>query len=163
MRISDWSSDVCGQCTGSLIYLGSRRPFPEQTWADGPAAIAREVGPAVAVEILPALPVITAGYGPAPIPSQRGRRITTHVLPVIAGRVEHNIGFRFRAGPPRHEVDDSAQRGRAIERGGGALDDFHLTEIGRRYLEQTDGRGLRSEEHTSELQSLMRISYAVFC
>src|SRR3546814_1614486 len=25
------------------------------------------------------------------------------------------------------------------------------------------GRGLRSEEHTSELQSLLRISYAVFC
>src|SRR3546814_7022021 len=25
------------------------------------------------------------------------------------------------------------------------------------------GRHLRSEEHTSELQSLMRISYAVFC
>src|SRR3546814_6632897 len=26
-----------------------------------------------------------------------------------------------------------------------------------------DGSGWRSEEHTSELQSLMRISYAVFC
>src|SRR3546814_7611966 len=26
-----------------------------------------------------------------------------------------------------------------------------------------DGAGRRSEEHTSELQSLMRISYAVFC
>src|SRR3546814_5782391 len=26
-----------------------------------------------------------------------------------------------------------------------------------------DGEALRSEEHTSELQSLMRISYAVFC
>src|SRR3546814_1818504 len=26
-----------------------------------------------------------------------------------------------------------------------------------------DGQGIRSEEHTSELQSLMRISYAVFC
>src|SRR3546814_4222114 len=26
-----------------------------------------------------------------------------------------------------------------------------------------DGRECRSEEHTSELQSLMRISYAVFC
>src|SRR3546814_5793653 len=25
------------------------------------------------------------------------------------------------------------------------------------------GRGVRSEEHTSELQSLLRISYAVFC
>src|SRR3546814_15865623 len=34
-------------------------------------------------------------------------------------------------------------------------------------LEGSDGRGIassnRSEEHTSELQSLMRISYAVFC
>src|SRR3546814_9353334 len=29
--------------------------------------------------------------------------------------------------------------------------------------EDQTGRGLRSEEHTSELQSLMRISYAVFC
>src|SRR3546814_10734819 len=28
---------------------------------------------------------------------------------------------------------------------------------------QPHGRGTRSEEHTSELQSLMRISYAVFC
>src|SRR3546814_7059504 len=28
---------------------------------------------------------------------------------------------------------------------------------------QRDGGGSRSEEHTSELQSLMRISYAVFC
>src|SRR3546814_9985868 len=32
-------------------------------------------------------------------------------------------------------------------------------------LEENEGRGRRdrSEEHTSELQSLMRISYAVFC
>src|SRR3546814_2628075 len=29
--------------------------------------------------------------------------------------------------------------------------------------DRTDGGGRRSEEHTSELQSLMRISYAVFC
>src|SRR3546814_2615103 len=28
---------------------------------------------------------------------------------------------------------------------------------------QADARSIRSEEHTSELQSLMRISYAVFC
>src|SRR3546814_10203586 len=31
------------------------------------------------------------------------------------------------------------------------------------YLAEKTGRFLRSEEHTSELQSLMRISYAVFC
>src|SRR3546814_3893904 len=29
--------------------------------------------------------------------------------------------------------------------------------------ETADGKPCRSEEHTSELQSLMRISYAVFC
>src|SRR3546814_4431327 len=31
------------------------------------------------------------------------------------------------------------------------------------YPELNGGAGFRSEEHTSELQSLMRISYAVFC
>src|SRR3546814_5806843 len=30
-------------------------------------------------------------------------------------------------------------------------------------MPSTTSRSLRSEEHTSELQSLMRISYAVFC
>src|SRR3546814_6526899 len=32
-----------------------------------------------------------------------------------------------------------------------------------RYYSLRDALGGRSEEHTSELQSLMRISYAVFC
>src|SRR3546814_10218692 len=32
-----------------------------------------------------------------------------------------------------------------------------------RDVPETAGEGARSEEHTSELQSLMRISYAVFC
>src|SRR3546814_1145016 len=31
------------------------------------------------------------------------------------------------------------------------------------FLATADGSPVRSEEHTSELQSLMRISYAVFC
>src|SRR3546814_1650955 len=35
--------------------------------------------------------------------------------------------------------------------------------IGRRARYNTGYRDCRSEEHTSELQSLMRISYAVFC
>src|SRR3546814_10430575 len=41
----------------------------------------------------------------------------------------------------------------AVERGGTTLRDFF----------GADGASGRSEEHTSELQSLMRISYAVFC
>src|SRR3546814_9375694 len=35
--------------------------------------------------------------------------------------------------------------------------------VGDRHFQQITGIGERSEEHTSELQSLMRISYAVFC
>src|SRR3546814_8422378 len=54
-------------------------------------------------------------------------------------------------------VEDAAQRQRC--RGGqlrGQLHGFGF-ELGRRH------HAVRSEEHTSELQSLMRISYAVFC
>src|SRR3546814_9172030 len=38
-----------------------------------------------------------------------------------------------------------------------------LRPLGRKTLDHTVGGIARSEEHTSELQSLMRISYAVFC
>src|SRR3546814_2922952 len=39
----------------------------------------------------------------------------------------------------------------------------HIGFVRRARAQPLEGRSLRSEEHTSELQSLMRISYAVFC
>src|SRR3546814_4528282 len=48
----------------------------------------------------------------------------------------------------------------------GILDQPPLDETcrhGLRPQQEAGGQALRSEEHTSELQSLMRISYAVFC
>src|SRR3546814_9532657 len=39
----------------------------------------------------------------------------------------------------------------------------HLTDLGKAVLPMLERALARSEEHTSELQSLMRISYAVFC
>src|SRR3546814_9378854 len=79
--------------------------------------------------------------------------------PVQTGKVEPTAGD---VAPDRHQVRtrlreidvdridllDRRQRGAA----GGA----HQRAFG-------DLRAARSEEHTSELQSLMRISYAVFC
>src|SRR3546814_6067228 len=65
--------------------------------------------------------------------------------------------LRDRAGPPRagpHPPLHAHDR----RRRGSAGEDVQAAPVARR-LRQDD----RSEEHTSELQSLMRISYAVFC
>src|SRR3546814_5453744 len=74
----------------------------------------------------------------------------------IAGLQQHRDRIALGHGDPvllvrrdRREIHVIADRGRRRRRGGG----------GRRGGRQRD----RSEEHTSELQSLMRISYAVFC
>src|SRR3546814_7996982 len=61
--------------------------------------------------------------------------------------------------------------GKALGRRRGVADDGVGLRVGRRALGVGAGGGkprgdaveARSEEHTSELQSLMRISYAVFC
>src|SRR3546814_1669502 len=57
-------------------------------------------------------------------------------------------------------MDRAAQH---LQSSGGTFDDAllaHLSPMGWVHISLT---GDRSEEHTSELQSLMRISYAVFC
>src|SRR3546814_7286468 len=81
-----------------------------------------------------------------------------------AGRAVHDRHFGCgqvdvevvdaQAGERRHQVFDRLHLG-AVARQAGAQGGF---------ADQLGVRGdLRSEEHTSELQSLMRISYAVFC
>src|SRR3546814_969705 len=58
------------------------------------------------------------------------------------------------------DVHHAADRIRAVDRRGTVEQHFHPIDCGDRYREDIDGR---SEERTSELQSLMRISYAVCC
>src|SRR3546814_10370928 len=92
------------------------------------------------------------------------------VLELILGELEPDQCLEARA---QHRFADVGLRQR-IDRGidvarlALAVVDFHVVDAG-------CGRGVlghegsasttwkRSEEHTSELQSLMRISYAVFC
>src|SRR3546814_2512400 len=74
----------------------------------------------------------------------------------------------------RSQAEHQARQRRAHEVGKAARDQRlqaqpgdHRPLVGRkiagdRHLDR-DGAEIRSEEHTSELQSLMRISYAVFC
>src|SRR3546814_3383023 len=73
------------------------------------------------------------GCGP---PLGRARRVAVRRPPPLRGRP-----WDFWGGNRRTAMRQTGQR-RANREGGGAS---------------------RSEEHTSELQSLMRISYAVFC
>src|SRR3546814_7310708 len=78
--------------------------------------------------------------------------------------------LRRRGSERRNRIDRDHPRRRRARRQPGHVDDCR----GRRDrtrgrndpypgLQQYPGLLLRSEEHTSELQSLMRISYAVFC
>src|SRR3546814_8863146 len=70
------------------------------------------------------------------------------------------------AGPVRDVVDVPGVHRRAVAVHAAHADVRRLFEIemaARRTVVQTVALPWRSEEHTSELQSLMRISYAVFC
>src|SRR3546814_2689717 len=83
----------------------------------------------------------------------------------VGGRVEAaggagegvDVGCLHAGGAGQH-------RGDALEPGAGGEVEHPLAAHHFRVVEQIAGERLaRSEEHTSELQSLMRISYAVFC
>src|SRR3546814_3029036 len=65
----------------------------------------------------------------------------------------HGVEHEDRAGDGEARLDHRAKLGDGV-----ALAADDTGEIGEDGVE-----GTRSEEHTSELQSLMRISYAVFC
>src|SRR3546814_4431386 len=77
-----------------------------------------------------------------------------------AGQVGSQIKIRVGAGWLLASVRDQRKDRRA---NGGILASIDF--LGEGVEEKLTGRlhGFRSEEHTSELQSLMRISYAVFC
>src|SRR3546814_2255417 len=59
--------------------------------------------------------------------------------------------------------DPSSEQLRDLERGLQEAADAFQLRFGVDLILQTNPAQFRSEEHTSELQSLMRISYAVFC
>src|SRR3546814_1579308 len=101
-----------------------------------------------------------------------GPRQAAQVLPVDGeqiidadeGRIVGEHPFRHRLAPEplleRVEAGGAARRPalRLAANKQFAVDHRILIEGGEQF-----GKGARSEEHTSELQSLMRISYAVFC
>src|SRR3546814_4780078 len=112
-------------------------------------------------------------FAPFSSKKQFGSRSDRHLDDVLIGSdhlVTHSddgLQRRFRFGHGGHDIDDAAVLG-----GGGhrhlvfaclaGIDGF-ADRLFEEIAETAASAADRSEEHTSELQSLMRISYAVFC
>src|SRR3546814_4850910 len=145
MRISDWSSDVCS----SDLEIFIRLHFSEVRCLDS---------------VDPFRPSRCALGEPL-----RHRRALVDV------EQPARIGHAQRPGRHQHPPDDGEEHGGAEEppvHSGDRPIEFldaiplmpgrHVTAV-RIALCYRHGPSSRSEEHTSELQSLMRLSYAVFC
>src|SRR3546814_8203531 len=133
MRISDWSSDVCSS----------------DLWMLRDLALAGDLR-YVALRYFN-----VAGADPQGRSGQLGP-VATHLIKiasqVVAGRRESISIF----GDDYDTPDGTCVR-----------DYIHVSDLAAAHLAALEyleaGGASRSEEHTSELQSLMRISYAVFC
>src|SRR3546814_2948380 len=96
---------------------------------------------------------------------QRSRRQVSQVVPLADreafvaqdGVGDGDVEVEVR----QQDVPDIVPPGHGVVRSGEcAVDGPHFASVEVPWSEPSD---VRSEEHTSELQSLMRISYAVFC
>src|SRR3546814_10538575 len=146
MRISDWSSDLCSSdlpchdlATIALTERGHEQARAvAASWTQAPALI------------------VTSPY-------TRTRQTAAPTIarfpdaPVETWPIEE---FTYLQ-PARWNGTRSAERMPHLERYWSAADPDYCDGEGAESFRALLGR--RSEEHTSELQSLMRISYAVFC
>src|SRR3546814_1653212 len=83
---------------------------------------------------------------------------TTLFRSLFAGHVQHHHALVAQG------VVDGGALGEVAGGGGGAQGVGEFVHFAfERFVDGAFAQARRSEEHTSELQSLMRISYAVFC
>src|SRR3546814_2012751 len=105
----------------------------------------------------PDLPVVVIGAGPVGLAAaahlvERGLRPLVLERGKSVGAALLDWGHVQVFSPWRYNIDEAARR--LLEEAGWQEPEPEA---------MPTGAELRSEEHTSELQSLMRISYAVFC
>src|SRR3546814_8454164 len=145
MRISDWSSDVCS----SDLQVGIARAEPYEPCIDGKEQRTDAVS---AQRLWQAAEQVDEEESPEREDDDVGQnhhadgdRVPAHFAP--GGAPEAVVDRELRQDGEQHDAQSSRAR----------LDGHPQHE---NCIEDASDR---SEEHTSELQSLMRISYAVFC
>src|SRR3546814_5495303 len=85
-------------------------------------------------------------------------QVATHLIGSDAFQEADTVGLTRHCTKHNYLVKDPAKVGPIV------AEAFHIATSGRPGPVVIDlPKDVRSEEHTSELQSLMRISYAVFC
>src|SRR3546814_7012455 len=142
MRISDWSSDVCSSdLAGDAVDLGPLAGHPLA------GSLARRARQRRLADRRPACRAVgfDAALKETGIETERAQqadRTEAHLVAVHA----------VDDGGPAGLESPAPVQGRAVIAPAGGGQDCGVGVV-----------NPRSEEHTSELQSLMRISYAVFC
>src|SRR3546814_7879134 len=138
MRISDWSSDVCSSDLQAIMRGGALSIFGDFLFSDttqyGNSLLGTVAGPVAG--LAEDVAALTLGNI-----HQAARGEDTHVGAELVRFTRSNMPLAnlwYTKAATDHLV-------------------FH------QFQEFFSPGYLRSEEHTSELQSLMRISYAVFC
>src|SRR3546814_4169458 len=123
-----------------------RRHFRDKTWS---VRVSRRLKD-LHLELKAASEQLSHDLGRAPTVDELADALDTTPEEVLEA-LEAGAAYRptsLNAGPIGGEADEEIIPG---------AEDPEMVETGARVMVQ------RSEEHTSELQSLMRISYAVFC
>src|SRR3546814_6997771 len=148
LRIRDWSSDVCSSDLSGFrsLLLGDTLQTPWEDWSHW-------------------LPCDRAAALPCESPAGDIEPLTRAIAMPFGWRwripLQHRVGNGY-VYSSAHLSDDAACAAIAGAVEGKPIADPRVLRFraGRRSLGWVKNR---SEEHTSELQSLMRISYAVFC
>src|SRR3546814_10736775 len=145
MRISDWSSDVCSADLGLWRLAGRQWGILENNINQTAASSAASIISGGLVAPIPAWQLITGNSLPYPL-------LVFWVFVVSA------LGILVAAG-----IRNQMLLRERLQFPAGVATAATMRQIHGEGPEAVRGLKLRSEEHTSELQSLMRISYAVFC
>src|SRR3546814_5576442 len=146
MRISDWSSDVC---SADLIF---QLPGGTRTRRFSSALVRGPVG-AGFPPVRSSDRLIRSAQGP----HQQACRFVAYLIHIARWRDQRAMTEAKEA--RHHDLDIGLQLTCRCVGSGEPGQTADATAI----AVDKGGQSLRSEEHTSELQSLMRISYAVFC